>query len=73
LGTEGNTAGERPPDGYVQFHASGERAKGEYECAECGYGVTVVSVLPRCPMCGGEGWEQTAWSPFRRAAERALL
>lgn len=58
-------------DGFVEFVESGARAKGEYHCAECGYGVTVFSVLPRCPMCGGLSWEQAAWSPFARAAERA--
>ncbi len=58
-------------DGYVDFLASGARAKGEYHCSDCGYGVTVFSVLTRCPMCGGSAWEQSAWSPFRRAVERA--
>lgn len=59
-------------DEFVEFVPSGERAKGEYHCSECGYGVTVFSVLPRCPMCGGASWEQSAWSPFARAPERAL-
>lgn len=58
-------------DGFVDFLASGARAKGEYHCSECGYGVTVFSVLPRCPMCGGDAWEQSTWSPFARAVERA--
>ena len=26
---------------------------GDYRCEECGYGVSVVRALPRCPMCGG--------------------
>ena len=34
------------------------RAKGEYRCAGCGYGVTIYRELPRCPMCGEESWEQ---------------
>jgi hypothetical protein len=59
------SAEERPTD-FVAFFATGERAKGEYHCSDCGYGVTVYSSLPRCPMCGGESWEQTAWSPFSR-------
>jgi rubrerythrin len=44
---------------------AGVRAKGEYRCAGCGYGVTVYRELPRCPMCGSGSWEQLAWSPFR--------
>jgi rubrerythrin len=56
------------PDGaYVEFWVTGESAKGEYHCSECGYGVAVYRELPRCPMCGGETWEQAAWSPFTRA------
>jgi hypothetical protein len=54
-------------DDYVQFFPTGSNAKGEYHCSECGYGVTVFRTLPRCPMCGGESWEQSTWSPFRRA------
>ncbi len=55
-------------DGYVEFWRSGEPAKGEYHCSACGYGVTVYRDLPVCPMCAGTAWEQTAWSPFTRAA-----
>jgi hypothetical protein len=54
-------------DGYVQFWASGSSAKGEFHCAECGYGVIVSKELPLCPMCGGRSWEEASWSPFRRA------
>ena len=54
-------------DDYVSFAQTGEHVKGEYHCAECGYGVTVYRELPRCPMCGGESWEQAPWSPFARA------
>ncbi|HEY7208162.1 MAG TPA: hypothetical protein VH416_07960 [Gaiellaceae bacterium] len=57
----------REPAGFVQFWASGDPAKGEYHCSECGYGVTVYRELPVCPMCGGKAWEQTAWSPLTRA------
>jgi hypothetical protein len=53
--------------GYVQFWSTGESVKGEFHCAECGYGVAVCRELPRCPMCGGESWEQAPWSPFARA------
>ncbi len=51
---------------FVPFFATGEPAKGEYHCAECGYGIAVFTELPACPMCGGESWEQSSWSPFRR-------
>jgi hypothetical protein len=54
-------------DGYVHFFKSGEAAKGEFHCSDCGYGVTVYRELPVCPMCAGTSWEQTAWSPFARA------
>lgn len=59
----------RPTDdgGFVQFLAEGADAAGEFHCAECGYGVTVHTTLPRCPMCSGTSWEQVAWSPFSRA------
>ncbi len=46
---------------------AGGSAKGEFHCAECGYGVTVYRTLPSCPMCAGEVWEQSAWSPFARS------
>lgn len=50
--------------GYVHFLATGDLAAGEFHCGECGYGVIVSRELPRCPMCGGTAWEQSAWSPF---------
>jgi rubrerythrin len=52
-------------DGFVSFLTAGSSTKGEYHCSECGYGVTVFRELPVCPMCGGESWEQSSWSPFR--------
>jgi len=54
-------------EGYVQFWTSGVIAKGEFHCADCGYGVIVAKELPLCPMCGGRAWEESNWSPFRRA------
>jgi len=53
-------------DEFIEFFARGTAVKGEFHCSQCGYGVTVSSTLPRCPMCGGESWEQTPWSPFTR-------
>ena len=66
MSTIGEGSADRRPLDYVEFFATGDRAKGEYHCSECGYGVTVYSALPRCPMCGGGSWEHTAWSPFTR-------
>jgi len=54
-------------DDYVEFRAAGDMVKGEFHCAECGYGVTIVRALPLCPMCGGSSWEASLWSPFKRA------
>ncbi len=65
MDVKASEAREGPAD-YVRFLAMGEHVKGEFHCAECGYGVTIHKELPRCPMCGGESWEQTAWSPFGR-------
>jgi rubrerythrin len=56
-----------PGEEYVKFSGAGERAKGQFQCSECGYGVTVHRTLPVCPMCSGSSWEQTAWSPFGRS------
>jgi rubrerythrin len=52
---------------FVEFFEAGTAIKGEFHCAECGYGVTVYRALPACPMCTGSSWEQSAWSPFARA------
>jgi hypothetical protein len=54
--------------GYVPFFRTGESVKGEFHCSECRYGVTICRTLPRCPMCGGQTWEQTPWSPFHLSA-----
>ena len=61
-------AGWATPDEYVEFLEMGDAAKGEFHCADCGYGVAVHRALPQCPMCGGSAWEQSAWSPLSRAA-----
>jgi hypothetical protein len=65
------TSGAATED-YVEFWAAGQTAKGEFHCADCGYGVTIVRTLPVCPMCGSSTWEQSTWSPFTRAAASPL-
>jgi hypothetical protein len=52
--------------GYVDFWEAGTEATGEFHCAECGYGVTVQTRLPTCPMCAGHAWERSAWSSVSR-------
>jgi hypothetical protein len=34
--------------------------RGDYRCRDCGYAVSVVRELPRCPMCGGADWAPSA-------------
>ena len=55
------------PDEFVAFWPAGKSVKGEFHCSECGYGVTIVRALPTCPMCGGNTWEESPWSPFTRS------
>ncbi len=43
--------------GLTVLLAAGDAADGAYACAECGYGVTLKTELPPCPMCGGGSWE----------------
>ena len=63
-GTQTTNAGSGD---YVEFWAAGQSVKGEFHCSDCGYGVTIVRALPPCPMCGCTAWEQSPWSPFKRA------
>jgi hypothetical protein len=65
--SEPHPAEGEPGGDYVHFTPAGTHVKGEFHCAECGYGVTVYRTLPVCPMCGGGQWEQSAWSPLSRA------
>ena len=58
-------------DGAPVFLASGDRAVGEFHCADCGYGIAIRTVVPRCPMCGSEVWEPSRTSAVAR--ERADL
>jgi hypothetical protein len=54
-------------DGVPVFLGAGSDASGEYHCTDCGYGVSVKSLLPVCPMCRGRSWEDAATSPFARS------
>ena len=65
--SEVRPAGVESSGDFVAFVEAGARVKGEFHCADCGYGVTVYRTLPACPMCGCEQWEQSAWSPLTRA------
>jgi hypothetical protein len=49
--------GEVADDGCVQLYATDDVAEGTFRCAECGYGVSVATALPPCPMCAGRSWE----------------
>ena len=48
----------------VVFAAAGDHVKGEYRCAECGYGIVVRRDPPECPMCRSTAW--TNRPSFRR-------
>ena len=41
---------------------AGVEVEGEFRCAGCGYGISIHSKLPRCPMCGTESWEPLQWT-----------
>jgi len=51
---------------YVAFVTAGSPALGAYHCSHCGYGVTVQTTLPQCPMCSGTTWEPAAVSAFSK-------
>ena len=50
---------------YVEFVTTGAPATGAFHCSACGYGVTVQSTLPQCPMCNGTTWERERETPPR--------
>ena len=52
----------REPD-YVEFVTTGAPATGAFHCSACGYGVTVQSTLPQCPMCNGTTWDRETAHP----------
>ena len=39
-----------------------------YRCTGCGYGASRRGAPERCPMCGGEHWEEEGWKPFAALA-----
>ncbi len=55
-------------NGDPVFFTAGSLAGGDFYCAECGYGITVRSVLPECPMCRGVEWEEPTTSPYGRSS-----
>jgi rubredoxin len=55
-------------DAFVESVGTGSRGTGQYRCVDCGYGITIHADLPDCPMCGGNEWEETPWSPISNAA-----
>ena len=60
-------SGRTTSDRAVRLHLAGTRCKGEYRCANCGYGVAIHDELPVCPMCHEKHWEAVPWRPFTRA------
>jgi rubrerythrin len=62
MGTLANQAEDTAGTGW----AAGMRAKGEFRCLSCGYGVTVYRSLPSCPMCHHKEWERAPWRPYTR-------
>lgn len=58
---------EDATEGLPVFHGAGAPVSGEFVCSECGYGVSVRSVLPVCPMCRGSAWEELGTGPYAAA------
>lgn len=53
-------------DDFVEFVTTGAPGTGAFHCSGCGYGVTVQTTLPQCPMCGGTTWERDPTAVRRR-------
>lgn len=49
---------------FVEFWPAATVTKGRFACAGCGFRLTVLFVLPRCPICQEGLWERVEWSPF---------
>jgi rubrerythrin len=56
-------ARDRPDE--VEFVTTGAPATGAFHCSACGYGETVQSTLPQCPMCNGTTWERESPTTYR--------
>jgi hypothetical protein len=54
----------------IAFHTSGARIVGELRCGHCGYGSVSRILLPTCPVCHGQTWEESPWRPFTREPGR---
>ncbi len=63
MGSAANHVDESAGTGW----GAGMRAKGEFRCLQCGYGVTVYRSLPSCPMCHHTEWERVPWRPYSRS------
>ncbi len=62
LGGTEKVARERAEED-IEFVTTGAPATGGFHCSACGYGVTVQSTLPQCPMCNGTTWERETPHP----------
>jgi hypothetical protein len=49
----------------------GNRAAGDFYCADCGYGISLRGSLPTCPMCGGATWAGASRQAKRHSETRS--
>ena len=55
--TPDHVVDEPPPaEASGVWTVAGAVCSGDFECRECGYGVSAFRSLPACPMCGGTSW-----------------
>jgi hypothetical protein len=52
--------------------ASDRKARSDYRCADCGYGIVTAEPPAGCPMCGGGVWDHASWRPFSDGADKVL-
>ena len=64
------TQSEREDVAAAPRREAGTRAKGEFRCSDCGYGVVTCRSLPLCPMFHGISWEPVPWRPFTRVRDQ---
>ena len=50
-----------------------KRARAEYRCAACGYGIVVYQQPPSCLMCSEARWEHVEWRPLSRLLDDFAL